>query len=222
MSAGAFILQAWWAGWLRGWSLEGKEVTTANKETSEDATERKLRRKDWNSGRIGAFYNALLATFTGSLALSVVSVLFGAPLNSHHLHTFALSLLVSFLTLFTPAYTLGVPSLKSDTESLVRRLTWIRLFAELSPRNPIERALVYPTVGTFLGSWIGVIPIGLDWERPWQRWPLPTAYGAVLGYIVGSLVALAVSAIQHLAEVDRYNRSTQPRTPPAEKKSKSS
>lgn len=227
MCVGAFILQGWWAGWLRGWSLEGKELVSTSQESSEDATARKLRRKEWDSGRVGAFYHAFLATVVGSVALSIVSVLFGAPVHSHHLHTFALSLLISFLTIFTPAYTLGVPSLKSDTESLVRRLTWIRLFAEISPRSPVERAIVYPAVGTFLGTWVGVIPIGLDWERPWQRWPLPTAYGAVSGYIVGSLIALAVSAIQHLAEVDRHNRalasSQTPLTQPsAEKKTKAS
>ena len=38
----------------------------------------------------------------------------------------------------------------------------------LSPRTPVERALVYPAVGAVMGSWAGAIPIGLDWERPWQ------------------------------------------------------
>lgn len=106
--------------------------------------------------------------------------------SSHILETYLLSLLLATLTVYAPAYALGVPTLQSDTESLVRRLTWVRLFAELQcvaaslshvpvahffrcrPRNQIERALVYPAIGTVLGCWAGVIPVGLDWDRPWQ------------------------------------------------------
>lgn len=102
------------------------------------------------------------------------------------MHTYLLGLLVSLLTVFTPAYTLGAPSLGSDVVALVTRLTWVRLFAELScvvflsqlnaqlstvhcsPRTPVERAVVYPAVGAFLGCWSGAIPAGLDWEEPWQ------------------------------------------------------
>lgn len=36
------------------------------------------------------------------------------------------------------------------------------------PRTPVERALVYPAIGAMMGCWAGAIPIGLDWERPWQ------------------------------------------------------
>lgn len=34
--------------------------------------------------------------------------------------------------------------------------------------SPFERALVYPMVGTLCGAWVGVLPICLDWDRPWQ------------------------------------------------------
>ena len=38
----------------------------------------------------------------------------------------------SRLTAFPPAYALGSPSLASDSAALVNRLSWVRLFAELS------------------------------------------------------------------------------------------
>lgn len=39
---------------------------------------------------------------------------------------------------------------------------------EQSPRNGVERALVFPAIGTVVGCWLGIIPIALDWDRPWQ------------------------------------------------------
>ena len=59
---------------------------------------------------------------------------------------------------------------------------------------------MYPVIGTLIGSWAGVIPIALDWDRPWQAWPLTPAYGAIAGYIVGSLAALTVTAVGLMAK----------------------
>lgn len=95
-----------------------------------------------------------------------------------------------------------------------------------SPRDPVERAVVYPAVGAILGCWSGAIPAGLDWEEPWQvqlfpqvsrlllidryphaqRWPLTTSYGALAGFILGSLWALGVSATENLANLDRQSQ----------------
>ena len=52
--------------------------------------------------------------------------------TSRTVQTYLLSLLLALLTVYAPAYALGVPSLKQDSGSLVRRMTWVRLFAELS------------------------------------------------------------------------------------------
>lgn len=41
------------------------------------------------------------------------------------------------------------------------------------PENQIERALVYPFIGALIGTFLGVAPIALDWDRPWQV-SLPT------------------------------------------------
>ena len=83
--------------------------------------------------------------------------------------------------------------------------------------------MVYPALGAVFGCWSGVIPIGLDWERPWQvgcakiprcsshsrnpqAWPLTPAYGAISGYIIGSLVAFVMSTVLWLAEADVLSR----------------
>jgi phosphatidylinositol glycan class F len=69
-----------------------------------------------------------------------------------------------------------------------------------------------------VGAWCGVIPIGLDWDRPWQvcaspsvssifnyflqAWPLTPAYGAIFGHVFGSLAAFFVSSVYLLAQAN--------------------
>ncbi|KAI0752851.1 GPI biosynthesis protein family Pig-F-domain-containing protein [Daedaleopsis nitida] len=195
---GAFIVQSWWAGWIRQWSLEVRE----QKKDQAEATQKKFERKEWKKQRVVVYAQAAAMTFVASFVFYVITVLFGAP---YPLETYSMSLLLAVLTVLPPAYTLGSPSFAPDSPSLVNRLTWTRLFAELSPRTPIERALVYPAAGAVTGCWLGAIPIGLDWERPWQAWPLTPTFGAVGGSIVGSLVALVVSATLELAQTGRQN-----------------
>lgn len=43
-------------------------------------------------------------------------------------------------------------------------------------------------VGAVVGAWLGAIPIPLDWDRVWQRWPVTPLVGAVGGWAVGRLV----------------------------------
>ncbi|XP_053642920.1 uncharacterized protein PIG-F isoform X2 [Cherax quadricarinatus] len=42
-----------------------------------------------------------------------------------------------------------------------------------------------------LGAWLGAIPIPLDWDTPWQVWPLTCSIGAVLGEVGASLYVIA-------------------------------
>jgi len=89
----------------------------------------------------------------------------------------------------------------------------------------VERALVYPAVGTLFGCWLGIIPIALDWDRPWQviaptpivfiklkiqqAWPLTPAFGAISGYILASLSALTVNVIEQLEQEQSQARLEQ-------------
>ncbi|KAG1740548.1 GPI biosynthesis protein family Pig-F-domain-containing protein [Suillus paluster] len=190
--AGLVVLQVWWAGWIRQWCFEYTSRGTSD--------EIKVDRYRFQRGRFTKLGRAAVFTSCVALLFHVIIILFGAPSASHLPHTFLLAIVLALLSAFVPAYALGFPTFSSDTSSLVTRLTWTRLFAELSPRNPIERALVYPAVGTLLGSWLGAFSIALDWDRPWQAWPLTPLFGGIAGYIVGSLTALFVSALMWLAE----------------------
>uniref|UniRef100_A0AAZ3QME0 Phosphatidylinositol-glycan biosynthesis class F protein n=1 Tax=Oncorhynchus tshawytscha TaxID=74940 RepID=A0AAZ3QME0_ONCTS len=42
-----------------------------------------------------------------------------------------------------------------------------------------------------VGAWLGAFPIPLDWDRPWQVWPVSCSLGGVIGYLTGLVVAPA-------------------------------
>ncbi|KAF5339171.1 hypothetical protein D9611_011148 [Ephemerocybe angulata] len=206
LCAGTLILQTWWASWLRGaW------VDLTVQGTEDERAREKFPEAGKKARHLATTYASVVVA---SLLLHVVLVLFGAPMNEyvhsyskrHHkltdpgsltLKTYLLALLISTLVVLPASYVLGPPtwSTSNDTALLVKRWTWVRLFAELSPRNTVERALVYPAVGTVLGAWAGIIPTALDWDRPWQAWPLTPAYGALLGYIASSILAVTLDAV---------------------------
>ncbi|KJA21317.1 hypothetical protein HYPSUDRAFT_140786 [Hypholoma sublateritium FD-334 SS-4] len=194
---GGIILQSWWAEWMRDWWLQlGLKGTEEEKRTEKAFHDRQ---------KMTTSRNAWIATFAASLAIHAILVLFGAPLASFAGRTYLLALLISIMTVYSPAYTIGVPDWGSNSTSAIRRWTWVRLFAEYAPRNGVERALLFPAIGTVVGCWIGVIPIALDWDRPWQAWPLTPAFGAIAGYITSSTVALSVNGVVHMAQ--EYSRA---------------
>jgi phosphatidylinositol glycan class F len=41
-------------------------------------------------------------------------------------------------------------------------------------------------LGAVLGAWLGAVPIPLDWDRDWQRWPVTILVGLYVGHCVGA------------------------------------
>jgi len=154
--------------------------------------ERSIQRARYESLKFQAFKNAWLATMASSFGGHIVLVLFGAPITSYIVKTYLLSLLISIMVVYCPAFAIGLPSL-TDGLTPVQMNLWVRLFVEFSTKNVVEKILVYQAIGTIVGSWLGVIPISLDWDRPWQAWPLTPAFSAIGGYIVASLAILVVT-----------------------------
>jgi len=162
--------------------------------------ERRIERALYEHLKFQAFKDAWIATVLSSLAAHVVLVLFGAPITSYIVKTYLLALLISIMTVYCPAFAIGVPSLTSSMSAIQKNHTWVKLFVEFSTENVVEKTLVYQAFGTLVGSWVGVIPIALDWDRPWQAWPLTPAFCAIGGYIVASLMALTVSIQKHTVQ----------------------
>jgi hypothetical protein len=57
--------------------------------------------------------------------------------------------------------------------------------------EPADLLWVLGGWGASLGAWCGAMVIPLDWDRPWQKWPIPCVAGAVVGFGVGGVAAVA-------------------------------
>ncbi|CAG5107993.1 Similar to Alcohol dehydrogenase class-3 (Saara hardwickii) [Cotesia congregata] len=94
-------------------------------------------------------------------------VLFGAPLTTHHEETSMLALILTALTFVPPSLQLGV-------DNALCLLTG----AQVPSNNIIAQAMYRNIQCTLVGTWCGAIVIPLDWDRPWQEWPIPCVIGA--------------------------------------------
>ncbi|KAL8152078.1 hypothetical protein V2J09_021886 [Rumex salicifolius] len=75
--------------------------------------------------------------------------------------------------------------------ALVMAFGAITLGAPVStkPTESTEYLLCLPAYGAVVGSWFGAWPMPLDWERPWQEWPICVTYGGIAGYVLGIIVS---------------------------------
>ncbi|KAF8622392.1 hypothetical protein AX15_007046 [Amanita polypyramis BW_CC] len=135
-------------GGYEGEAGEGEGEGDSKSEGGEES--RRMRRIKMQQQRFKHLKAACLATVIASLVFHIVLVLLGAPLSNCsapflsgpdcpssdlHLRTYLLALLLALLTVSTPAYTLGIPNIftnKNDSQVIVLRFLWTRLFAEFS------------------------------------------------------------------------------------------
>jgi len=58
---------------------------------------------------------------------------------------------------------------------------WLEIVGVILPFDEVWGA----SVGTLLGAWLGAVPIPLDWDREWQKWPITIVTGAYVGCVLG-------------------------------------
>ncbi|XP_012276441.1 phosphatidylinositol-glycan biosynthesis class F protein [Orussus abietinus] len=129
------------------------------------------------------FIKFIIISFTLSIIYYITIVLFGAPMVSHFEETATLTITLTVLTFVLVSSQIGVD------EAL-----FILCGLRKNDCNLLTRAAETHTKVTLLGAWLGAIVIPLDWDRPWQSWPIPCVIGALLGYTV----AHSITAIQTL------------------------
>lgn len=109
--------------------------------------------------------------------LSTLLVLFGAPLTTHHAHTLLAGAHISLLATMPLFYVHGVD-----------RTAWWEISGFMLPFDEVWGG----TVGALVGAWLGAVPIPLDWDREWQKWPVTIVTGAYLGWALGRVLGAYV------------------------------
>ncbi|KAM0555033.1 hypothetical protein ACHAPJ_006381 [Fusarium lateritium] len=114
---------------------------------------------------------SLLLALILTPVLHILLVLFGAPFLTHASHTFLCCAHIAVLAIYPIFYVRG-----SDPAPLQ---------AVIGVSAPFDQTFG-GFIGTVVGAWLGAVPIPLDWDREWQKWPVTIVVGAYLGYFVGS------------------------------------
>ncbi|XP_068342029.1 PIGF/3-ketodihydrosphingosine reductase fusion protein [Pyrus communis] len=131
----------------------------------------------------------LLGLPAGALINALGAIVLGAPAGIQYLpKTINWSLVMSLFTIVPAASVFG----SSWTD-------WQRIFAFTKPIEPVDYMICLPAHGAIIGAWFGAFPMPLDWERPWQEWPICVSYGAIVGYLVGIVASLGFILVrQHV------------------------
>ncbi|QDS77357.1 hypothetical protein FKW77_005492 [Venturia effusa] len=148
---------------------------TASPAAGQKAAEKKAfggKRKatDWSKKIVPSLISLILSATFGTPILTIILVLFGAPLTTHLPHTLLCAAHLALLSGLPLIYTHGV-----DTEK------WKEIARLAVPIDEIFGA----ALGACVGAWLGAVPIPLDWDREWQKWPVTILTGAYLGWAIG-------------------------------------
>ena len=122
--------------------------------------------------------------------MTVIFVLFGAPVTTHRPETFLGAVHMAVLAAPPLFYAHGLDS-----------AAWKEVGRALLPFDEAWGA----AMGTAVGAWLGAIPIPLDWDRDWQRWPVTIITGAYLGAVAGKYLGEYVvrgKRLENDADVD--------------------
>ncbi|KAH7139311.1 GPI biosynthesis protein Pig-F [Dendryphion nanum] len=158
-------------------------TTSGGSATAAAAAEKKKigEKKKLGPGKVEAGINqkiipaflSLIAAILTAIPVFVTLVLFGAPITTHLEHTALCAAHISFLGVIPLVYAQGMVG-----------STWYQIVALLLPIDEVYGAFI----GAFIGAWLGAVPIPLDWDREWQKWPITIVTGAYIGSVAGKMI----------------------------------
>lgn len=140
-------------------------------------------------------------------ATYVMVVLMGAPFTTHFPQTALFSTHLAVMLFFNAITKFGldrqkwlplVPRIETGPEDRPAGTKDTEWQAEVGGTG--MEGIVW---GTLAGAYLGAVPIPLDWDRAWQKWPVTVHIGACLGLAIGGTVQLLYSIF--------FRRSNRPR-----------
>lgn len=116
-------------------------------------------------------------------------ILFGAPVLDSHEETLMLSTLLTLLTVFPLIVHTGV-------ETAMQLLFGVKTYS----KDTIIEMLVNNAILTICGAWLGAVVIPLDWNTPWQVWPIPCYLGAIGGFLLSNVLTVFKMTLMSAAQ----------------------
>ncbi|XP_072906791.1 phosphatidylinositol-glycan biosynthesis class F protein [Hemitrygon akajei] len=135
-------------------------------------------KKNSFNNKISKTIKSCLLFLTSCLIFHGIIVLYGAPLLASFKETFSFAVLLSTFTTFRCLCLRG-PNVQA----------WIRVFSKNGATSVWDTSLQITTISSLFGAWLGAFPIPLDWDRPWQVWPISCTLGATLGFTISLVIA---------------------------------
>ncbi|GAB1599102.1 phosphatidylinositol-glycan biosynthesis class F protein-like [Argonauta hians] len=124
------------------------------------------------------FIKAAIVLFCSCLFFHFIAVCFGAPFFTHTSETFHFAMLLSCCSILPILMSVGT-----------NFNCWLKIFVENHPGDGCEQTAFILCICSIVGAWLGAFPIPLDWDRPWQVWPISCEIGTLCGYLAGLVIS---------------------------------
>lgn len=156
------------------------KFTVRYKDLQQSVQEKKPSKKQNQDNVMLLLFSSIIIPLVMSIPTFIILILLGAPLSSHIEETFLLSMHISII-LINPL----IVSYKLNFNAFGKLLKSTNLLS-----IALKNQQLFGFMGCVIGTWLGVIPLALDWDRPWQNWPITLLSGGYLGYFIGTIGSL--------------------------------
>ncbi|XP_062216906.1 uncharacterized protein LOC133917003 [Phragmites australis] len=147
-----------------------------------------LRRDSKCCSFLKAAARGLLGLPVGAFLNAFGAIVLGAPVGiKYWIATTYWSLLMSLFTFVPAACVFGAS--KTDWQNMLSHSIYF------VPTDVMNYVISAPCHGAVIGAWLGTWPMPLDWERPWQEWPICVTCGAVAGHLIGMVVSFVLIVV---------------------------